>query len=239
MTASPVVRDCPSPNHGPRRGGAVADMVVLHHTAMDSTKAALARLCDPGPEVSAHYLIAEDGAIFRLVPEHRRAWHAGRSSWAGVKDVNSSSIGIELANSGVEPHPAPQMRALERLLGEVLARHTIPPKRVVGHACIAPGRKHDPGRRFDWRRLALSGLSVWQPPPDRLGWPPDPVRFAAAARAFGYRAPDTPEWGAASGGALDDVWAAFALRFRPHEAGLPPDASGLAQLEALASRWPA
>lgn len=210
-------------------------MVVLHHTAMQSVAAALARLCDPGPEVSAHYLVGEDGTVWRLVPEDRRAWHAGRAAWGGATDVNSRSIGIELANSGAEPHPHPQMAALEALLADILARREIPPERVVGHGCVAPGRKADPGRRFDWRRLALSGLAVWQDGAPASEAPADPERFAAAARIFGYRVPEEPCWG----GALDAVWAAFGLRFRPYEPEAPPHGAGLAQLEALAARWPA
>ncbi|GMG82332.1 N-acetylmuramoyl-L-alanine amidase [Paralimibaculum aggregatum] len=158
----------PSPNFGARRGGARPDMAVLHYTGMESAAAARDRLCDPAAEVSAHYLVAETGAVLRLVPEAARAWHAGAAAWGDVTDVNSRSIGIELVNPGTgpaaHPFPEPQMAALEALLSGVMARWAIPPERVVGHACIAPGRKIDPGPRFDWRRLALAGLSVWEPP---------------------------------------------------------------------------
>ncbi|MEM6624059.1 MAG: N-acetylmuramoyl-L-alanine amidase [Pseudomonadota bacterium] len=157
--------DHPSPNHGERRGVARPDMVVLHYTGMQTAEAALARLCDPGPEVSAHYLIAEDGRLWQLVDEARRAWHAGVSRWGAITDVNSHAIGIELANPGhhlgYPPFPHPQIAVLEGLLAQILARWSIPPGRVVGHEHVAPGRKIDPGERFDWARLARQGLAAW------------------------------------------------------------------------------
>lgn len=155
----------PSPNFTERRGTDRPDMVVLHYTGMQSAAAAVDRLCDPGPEVSAHYLIAEDGSVTRMVAEEMRAWHAGASRWGAVTDVNSHSIGIELANPGhhlgYPPFPEPQMAALERLLAGVLARWQIDPARVVGHEHVAPGRKIDPGEKFDWLRLARQGLARW------------------------------------------------------------------------------
>lgn len=241
-----------SPNHGARRGGARADMVVLHYTGMASAGAALARLCAPAAQVSAHYLIDLDGTVIALVPEARRAWHAGVARWGDVDDVNSRSVGIELANPGLgdaaHPFPQPQMLALERLLGEILARHGIAPERVVGHACIAPGRKRDPGPRFDWRRLARSGLSVWPgmgphapPPPDPGGsggggtrGPGCAARFRAAAARFGYPIAAEGEWDAPS----EAVWRAFAERFCPRLADRPGDGTGLDLIEALAACWP-
>jgi N-acetylmuramoyl-L-alanine amidase len=212
------------------------DMVILHYTAMESAEAALDRLRDRQAEVSAHYLIAEDGRLWRLVPEDRRAWHAGGASWGGADDLNSRSIGIELANGGDAPFAAPQMAALEALLADILARHAIHPARVLGHQCVAPERKQDPGRRFDWRRLARRGLAVW------LDWAgaddreADAGAFRAAARAFGYAVPDAGEWCPATLAAA----AAFRARFRPADTGDGPlDRAGLAHLEALASRWPA
>ena len=165
IDASPIIEH-PSPNFTERRGGVTApDMVVLHYTGMESAEAGLARLCDPEPEVSAHYLIAEDGRIWRLVAEEMRAWHAGVSSWGAVTDVNSHSIGIELANPGHElgypPFTEPQMTALECLLSKILHRWEIAPERVVGHEHVAPGRKIDPGEKFDWQRLARQGLAGW------------------------------------------------------------------------------
>lgn len=222
-----------SPNHGERRGGATPDMVVLHYTAMESAAAARERLCDPAAEVSAHYLIAADGEVAALVPEERRAWHAGVARWGAVTDVNSHSIGIELANRGDEPFAEAQMRALEGLLAEMLPRWRIVPERVVGHACIAPGRKVDPGPRFDWRRLALQGLAVWL---DccRPGGLADAGTFQRVALAFGYPTPATGAWDPETLA----VWQAFAARFRPGEAAGPPTGPGVGHLERLAARWP-
>lgn len=224
--------DHPSPNHGDRRGAA-PDLVVLHYTAMPRAEAALARLCDPAAQVSAHYLIAEDGRAWRLVDEARRAWHAGAGAWGDVTDVNSRSIGIELSNPGDAPYPAPQIAALERLLRGVCARWAIPPERVIGHECMAPLRKCDPGRRFDWRALARSGLAVWLDG-ERGGAAASAAAFQQAARRFGYPAGDSGRWDAQTRA----LAAAFQRRFRPWEDGALT-ATGLAQLAALAARWPA
>lgn len=186
---------------------------------METTAAALDRLCDPGAEVSAHYLVDEAGAVFGLVAEEMRAWHAGAGAWGGAGDVNSRSIGIELQNDGRSPFPERQMAALERLLGEVMARWEIAPEGVIAHSDMAPGRKADPGPRFDWRRLARGGLSVWPEPAV-------PGDFAADARRFGY-----PDPGA------DLVLAAFRLRFRPWGEG-PLDDTDRALMAGLAARWP-
>ena len=134
--------------------------MVIHYTAMQSAVAALERLCDPGPEVSAHYLIAADGTLYQLVDEAERAWHAGAGEWCGRGDVNSRSIGIEIDNDGCAPFTAAAMETLETLLGEVLARHGLGPEAVIGHEHMAPGRKVDPGPKFDWARLARAGLAV-------------------------------------------------------------------------------
>ena len=190
----------PSPNFGDRRGRAV-ELVVLHYTVLDCAEA-LDRLCDPVVEVSAHYLIDRDGTVLSLVDETHRAWHAGAGTWRGEGDVNSRSIGIELANSGAEPFADPQMLSLERLLADILGRHALPPAAVIGHSDMAPDRKSDPGARFDWRRLALQGLAVW-PDPDRPG-AHRPRDFKADLCAFGF--PDAPP---------DTLLAAFRLRFRP------------------------
>ena len=191
----------PSPNFGERRGGGRVELVVLHYTAMPSCAAALERLCDPAAEVSAHYLIDGDGAVLALVDEGARAWHAGAGSWGGLGDVNSRSIGIELANGGQEPFAEPQMAALERLLAGVLERHGLGAEAVIAHSDMAPERKGDPGPRFDWRRLAVQGLAVWPEP----GAPGD---FIADLRTFGY-----PE------AALESLLTAFRLRFRPWARG--------------------
>jgi N-acetylmuramoyl-L-alanine amidase len=215
-----------SPNFGPRRDGARPELVVLHYTAMASAEAALARLCDPAAEVSAHYLIAGDGRVWRLVEEEARAWHAGAGSWRGAADVNSRSIGVELANAGplaaFPPFPEPQMAALERLLDGVMARWSIPPAGVIGHSDMAPGRKADPGPKFDWRRLARGGRAAW-PEGDAAtaGWEP----FRAAAAAAGYGAPEG-DWGA--------VLAAVRLRFRPWARAAAPEAADVAAVTGLA-----
>lgn len=213
----------PSPNFGERRGAEKPDLVVLHYTAMSGAAEALARLCDPAAEVSAHFLISEAGEVFALVAEAQRAWHAGAGSWGGVGDVNSRSIGIELANGGAEPFAEPQMAALEAVLAGVMARHAIRPERVIGHSDMAPERKGDPGRRFDWRRLALQGLSVWPGVVARA----KPGGFVAEARRFGY--PDA---------APEVLLAAFRLRFRPWAAG-PVDAVDAGLAADLARRFPA
>jgi N-acetylmuramoyl-L-alanine amidase len=210
-----------SPNFGDRRGGVTPDLIVIHYTAMDSCAAALTRLCDPGAEVSAHYLISEAGIARALVPEAARAWHAGAGEWAGVTDVNSRSIGIELANRGDAPFAAAQMVALEGVLAGAMARWSIPPERVIGHSDMAPQRKGDPGSRFDWRRLALARLSVWP----HVTKPRPPRDFVAAACRFGY--PPVEEVA---------LLRAFRLRFRPWATG-PLDGTDAALACDLARRF--
>lgn len=210
-----------SPNFGTRRGGLRADMIVLHYTAMESCQAALDRLCNSAAEVSAHYLISEGGEVLALVPEGMRAWHAGAGEWGGLDDINSRSIGVELANVGTHPFAAAQMRTLETLLRDVMGRWAIAPERVIGHSDMAPGRKADPGPRFDWQRLALAGLSVW---PETVK-PGNPGDFIRDARRFGY--PDAGD---------DLVLAAFRLRFRPWATG-PTDAVDAGLAADLADRY--
>ncbi|KPA21752.1 N-acetylmuramoyl-L-alanine amidase AmiD precursor [Shimia sp. SK013] len=161
MASAPQIIARPSPNFGPRRDGLKPEFIVVHYTAMDTAEAALDRLCDPAPEVSAHYLICDKGRIFQLVAEDMRAWHAGAGSWQGKRDINSRSIGIELDNRGTHPFSEPQMSALEALLPAIMTRWAIAPTGVIGHSDMAPGRKFDPGPRFDWQRLALQGLATW------------------------------------------------------------------------------
>ncbi len=190
---------------------------------MASCAAARDRLCDPLAEVSAHWLIAEDGQTQALVSEDLRAWHAGAGSWHGLDDINSRSIGIELANPGDQPFAEPQMAALEVLLGAIMARWQIPPEAVIAHSDMAPGRKIDPGPRFDWCRLARQGLSVW---PGRAGAAPVSAEgFRTLAQAFGYA-----DLG------LDLVLAAFRLRFRPWWSG-PLDSTDMAMIADLAQRF--
>jgi len=179
-------------------------MLVLHYTGMRTAAAALDRLTDPAAEVSAHYLIDKSGTVFRLVPEERRAWHAGVARWRGASDVNGRSIGIELANPGHEhgycPFPHAQMSSLVQLCRGILARHDIPPRNVVGHSDVAPARKQDPGELFDWPGMAEAGIGLW---PKRL-----PARAEVAAiremlQQYGY---DAEQPG---------VLASFQRHFRP------------------------
>lgn len=153
-----------SPNHEERRAD-VIDMLVLHYTGMETAKAALDRLRDPASKVSAHYLIDEDGATIALVPEERRAWHAGVSSWRGETDINSRSIGIELVNPGHDfgyrSFPDAQVEAVIDLAQRILSRHPIPPRNVVAHSDIAPTRRRDPGELFPWLRLRDYGIGFW------------------------------------------------------------------------------
>ena len=166
-----ALRERPSPNHDSR--GEVpnmrpVDMLVLHYTGMQSAAAAIDRLCDPEARVSAHYVVEEDGTVWRLVAEERRAFHAGVSCWEGEQNLNRLSIGVEIVNPGHEwgyrPFPGAQMTAVERLCREVMSRPPIPPYRVVGHSDIAPDRKSDPGELFDWLRLAAAGIGLWPEP---------------------------------------------------------------------------
>ncbi len=195
-------------------------LIVLHYTGMATCAAARDRLCDPVAEVSAHWLISETGETLELVEEDRRAWHAGAGEWAGFADVNSNSIGIELANPGTQPFPERQMVALEVLLSEIMPRWSIPAHRVIGHSDMAPTRKGDPGAKFDWRRLALGGVSVWP-----VAQEADIKTFFCSLRAFGY--PDVAETA---------LLAAFRLRFRPWAMG-PLDTTDAGMAADLARRF--
>jgi len=194
----------PSPNQDDR-GGTPVDMLVLHYTGMTSGEAAMARLCDPAAKVSAHYTIGEDGTVYAMVPESRRAWHAGLSCWAGARDINSRSIGIELVNPGHEfgyrPFPAAQIDALIALGDAILARHPIAPWRVLGHSDVAPARKDDPGELFPWVSLAEAGIGFWASPGDD----PGDEAVAPLLTRYGYD-PEAP---------LQKVVAAFQRHFRP------------------------
>ena len=163
-----VARFVSSPNHGDRAGGRAPDMILLHYTGMSTADEALKRLCDPASDVSSHYLVFEDGEIAQLVPEDRRAWHAGAGSWAGEGDINSCSIGIEIVNpghdGGLPPFPDRQIEAVIALCRAVIDHWGIVPERVLGHSDIAPARKQDPGERFPWRRLSEAGIGHWVEP---------------------------------------------------------------------------
>ena len=161
----------PSPNFDARR--APPDMIVLHYTGMPSGEEALQRLREPEAKVSAHYLIEEDGRIFSLVAEERRAWHAGASFWKGERDINAVSIGIELVNHGHEwgyrDFPEPQVGVLVALLRAIRERWDIPDARILGHSDVAPDRKADPGELFPWHVLAHAGHGLWVEPPAAPG----------------------------------------------------------------------
>ena len=220
--ADPVeVVERPSPNFGERRGVAEPSLVVLHYTGMETAEAALERLCDPECEVSAHYLIDREGTVHQLVEESKRAWHAGAGRWAGHDDINSLSIGIELDNDGGSSFAAPMMAALETLLADILTRYRLDPKAVIGQSDIAPDRKADPGRRFDWRRLARRGLAIW-PEPSLEG---DFLRHAAI---FGYPTKHGEPV----------VLDAFRQRFRPDATG-PIGPADRAMMAGLARHFPA
>lgn len=214
--------DRPSPNFDDRPAGLGVDMLVLHYTGMRTEEEALQRLCDPAAQVSAHYVIDEDGTLTRLVPEDKRAWHAGVAFWRGRSDINARSIGIELVNPGHEfgyrPFPEAQMRALEALCRDILARHPIPARNVVGHSDVAPRRKTDPGELFDWKRLATQGIGIW-PAPRATG-----EDAAALLAACGY---ETEELAASL--------AAFQRHFRPARIDGIADAETLGLLAGLAA----
>ncbi len=227
MTAAPdsplATLWCPSPNHEPRRNGFQPDMLILHYTGMDSAEAALDWLTRPESGVSCHYLVDEEGRIAQLVSEFERAWHAGQSRWAGEIDINSCSIGIEIHNPGHEfdypDFPDAEMLSVEALCRDILSRHAIPPDRVLAHSDVAPGRKRDPGEKFDWRRLARAGIGLWVPPApiedDQGLGPGDEGETVAALQrdllAYGYGVEVTSTYGTG----LEKVVEAFQRHFRP------------------------
>ncbi len=188
MSDELVHREQPSPNFDERN--LPITMVLLHYTEMASAEMALDRLCDPEAGVSAHYLISEAGEVTRLVPEDKRAWHAGHSYWRGHKDVNSASVGIELDHPGhahgYRDFSEDQFEALVPLLARILKTHNIPRANVVGHSDVAPARKIDPGELFPWERLAEYGLCL-AAPKIALGDPFDnDGAFYLALERFGY-----------------------------------------------------
>ena len=189
MSDELVHRELPSPNWDER--ALPVTMAVLHYTEMESAEAALERLTDPDAKVSAHYLIGEDGEVVRLVPEDKRAWHAGASFWRGHRDVNSASIGIELQHPGhalgYREFADAQVEALVPLLNRIVLTHDIPRANVVGHSDVAPARKTDPGELFPWDRLAEYRLCLPRPEKLELGDPfPNDGAFYLALERFGY-----------------------------------------------------
>lgn len=216
--------DLPSPNFDERT--LPVSMIVLHYTGMVDAASALARLRDPAAKVSAHYLVDEDGAVTRLVAENKRAWHAGRSHWRDVEDINSASVGIEIVNPGHEfgyrAFPDVQMAAVVRLVSRIKDDHEITRGNVVGHSDIAPARKRDPGELFPWHQLARLRLALPRPTRNLLDpfWPE--AGFLLALERFGY---DVEEPMAAI--------MAFQRRFRPELVDGEIDAECRAILLAL------
>jgi N-acetylmuramoyl-L-alanine amidase len=199
----------PSPNFDERPANTPIDILLLHYTGMETGAAAIARLCDPAAKVSAHYTVDEDGTIFVHVPEEARAWHAGISFWAGARDINGRSIGIEIVNPGHEfgyrSFPDAQIEAVIELSRDILSRRSIPAARVLGHSDVAPARKQDPGELFPWGKLSLAGIGLWpQTRKHRLKVP-----FEDGLRAFGYGLP--PDMDVTS----ETVIEAFQRHFRP------------------------
>ena len=182
-----AILERPSPNHDARPASKAVDLMLLHYTGMRDCGAALQRLRDPAAKVSSHYLVDEDGTIYRLVDEARRAWHAGQSYWAGERDINGISIGIELVNPGHEfgyrAFPRPQISALIELARGIMARNPIPAPRVLGHSDVAPRRKMDPGELLDWRTLATAGVGFW---PEPAEGPEDLASLQRALARYGY-----------------------------------------------------
>jgi N-acetylmuramoyl-L-alanine amidase len=229
----------PSPNHDART--APIDILLLHYTGMRSGEAACKRLRETDSKVSAHYLAYEDGRIDQLVPEARRAWHAGISSWKGETDINSRSIGIEIVNPGHEfgyrDFPEAQIEAVIALCRDIVARYRIPSERVLAHSDIAPGRKQDPGERFPWDRLAASGIGLWIAPtpisegdalvPTQRG--EDITMLQTMLAKFGYAAELTGLYDEAT----RDIVTAFQRHFRPARVDGVADRSTIETLRRL------
>lgn len=237
----------PSPNIEPRLSGLAPDLVLLHYTGMSTAEKAIDWLSRPESKVSAHYVVDLDGRITQLVAEAHRAWHAGVSVWAGERDINSLSIGIEIQNPGHEDgyhaFPEQQMLAVAALCRDIGARHRVRPERVLAHSDIAPMRKIDPGEKFDWAWLAAQGIGHWvepvQPDPDDGGLGPGAVDPRVALtqgllREYGY--------GVADEGVLDAATAkvvkAFQRHFRPERVDGRIDRSTILTLERLIATLP-
>ncbi len=240
---SPLVHTlCPSPNFEPRRGKPRADMLILHYTGMMSAPRAIAWLADPASRVSSHYVIDEAGCITQMVRESDRAWHAGVGCWAGETDINSASIGVEIQNPGHDlGYPEfsdAQMAAVIALSQDIVTRNAIPPTRVLAHSDVSPGRKIDPGEKFDWARLHAAGVGHWVAPEpldeNELGYGAgdcDPMiqRTTALLAQYGYGITPSPTLDTAGA----KVVRSFQLHFRPARTDGHVDRSTLATLEAL------
>jgi N-acetylmuramoyl-L-alanine amidase len=230
--------DTPSSNYDLRVSP--PDMLILHYTGMQTGEAALERLRDPEARVSAHYLVEEDGRIFRLVPEERRAWHAGQSFWQGTSDCNGASVGVELVNPGEEfgyrPFPHAQVKALVALIVEIRSRWTIPDSRIVGHSDVAPDRKQDPGELFPWKRLAKAGHGLWAEPPPAPGAAlaegdegPGVLVLQSGFSRLGYDCPRTGRFDADTAA----IVTAFQRHWRPERVDGAADGDTRARLMAL------
>jgi N-acetylmuramoyl-L-alanine amidase len=232
----------PSPNHGERKGRGVVDMLLLHYTGVPDDKVAINHLCNPGSKVSAHYVVLPDGAVIQLVAESRRAWHAGLGSWGSDTDINSCSIGIELANPGHEhgypAFPKRQIAATIALSRSIFARHKIPPHHVLAHSDVAPTRKQDPGEKFPWHLLAASGIGLWvkpvrigrEGPIYTLGETNPAIEETQRLLAqYGYQVPVSGYFDAPTRA----VVAAFQRHFRPPRVDGNIDVSTVATLKAL------
>ncbi|HST94355.1 MAG TPA: N-acetylmuramoyl-L-alanine amidase [Microvirga sp.] len=236
----------PSPNHGERKEGRHPSMLVLHYTGMPDEGEALQWLCNPMSQVSAHYFVFGDGRVLQMVPEARRAWHAGVSSWDGETDINSRSIGIEIANpghpGGLPPFPDGQIDSVVALTRDILTRWRIPAVRVLAHSDVAPGRKLDPGEAFPWERLHRAGVGHWvAPAPIRdgrffsrgdQGMPIEALQAMLAMYGYGVRI----------NGVFDEdtekVVAAFQRHFRPERVDGVADASTITTLRNLIAARP-
>jgi N-acetylmuramoyl-L-alanine amidase len=230
------IRELPSPNHDERPADGPVDMLILHYTGMQSAQDAIDRLRDPVARVSSHYVVDEDGSVLRLVPEERRAWHAGVSYWCGRTELNARSIGIEIVNPGHEwgyrEFPVLQTAVVCDLCLAILSRHAIPARNIVAHSDVAPDRKEDPGEKFDWRGLAENGVGLWPRDVPDLGTT-GAVRDAGSLRDvraalvdIGYRV--APE--GALDPALSTVLRAFQRHWRPEAVNGQADAGTLARL---------
>jgi N-acetylmuramoyl-L-alanine amidase len=236
----------PSANFGDRANGRQPDMILLHYTGMPDVEGAIAQLCTAGTEVSAHYIVLEDGRIVQCVPESKRAWHAGVSAWAGEDDINSCSIGVEIINRGHDwgypDFPLRQIAAVIALCRGIMLRRKVPSHRVLGHSDVAPARKKDPGEKFPWHSLANSGVGHWvQPAPIvrgttlQLGGISDDVsNMQAAFRRYGYNIPTNGKFD----GPTMEVVTAFQRHFRPERVDGIADQSTMATLHALLSSLP-
>ena len=240
--SSVVAEVVPSPNNGERRDGRRPDMILLHYTGMADAEAALELLRARGSDVSCHYFVFEDGRIVQMVPESRRAWHAGQSSWAGETDINSCSIGIEIANPGHDhgypDFPKRQIAAVTALCRSIQIRHTVPAVRVLAHSDVAPARKQDPGEKFPWRTLYDSGVGHWVKPAPIMNFGPvlslgdrgDAVAaFQKALADYGYGVDANGEYDAVT----REVVTAFQRHFRPERIDGIADPSTRSTLQDL------